>query len=235
MFYVQIPFEYYSLCKKLYLRNVGNFKVSVRFQDFTNFRSSQGFSCHFSKTQRFEHSFTCSLTFSFALLECPHFHNLHWKARFLWYSAFPFLLRIPKWSTGSTSTTQNPTVDGIYLCIDIFLQDLRKLGQFQSDYWTACSLLAYHENRIGGAVRILEGFLDWFWFHKLNGIFYNAQKLVESHDWTGFIFFFRNHFPSCSQLVSQWPYRESEKGNPILILPGVCMFFSILEFEGGKD
>ena len=73
--------------KNFILRNVGNFKVSVRFQDFTNFRSSQGFSSHFSKIQRAEHSFTCSLTFSFALLECPHFHNLHWKARFLWYSA----------------------------------------------------------------------------------------------------------------------------------------------------
>ena len=88
MFYVQIYFwKIFFMCKNYILRNIRNCKVSVRFQDFTNFRSSQGFSSHFSKIQRAEHSFTCSLTFSFALLECPHFHNLHWKARFLWYSA----------------------------------------------------------------------------------------------------------------------------------------------------
>ena len=49
--------------------------------------------------------------------------------------------------------------------------------------------------------------------------------LLISHDWTRFISFCGNHFPSCSQVVSQWPYCEVEKGNHILILPGVCMFF----------
>ena len=83
----KFSFEYYSLCKKLYLEKRSKFQSFNKIQDFTNFRSSQGFSSHFSKIQRAEHSFTCSLTFSFALLECPHFHNLHWKARFLWYSA----------------------------------------------------------------------------------------------------------------------------------------------------
>ena len=159
-----VGFKFWLLCmyRNYILRKIRNFKILVRFQDFTNFISSQGFSCHFSKIQRAGHSFTCSVTFSFALLECPHLHNLHWKAHFLHYSAFSFfLLRIPKWSTGSTSTTQNPTVNGIYICIDVFLQDLRKLGQFQSDYWAACSLLAYHKTRIVGRKRAYAWRISW--------------------------------------------------------------------------
>ena len=177
MFYVQIYFwKLLFMYKNYILKNIRNCKVSVRFQDSTNFISSQGFSCHFSKIQQAGHSFTCSLTFSFALLECSHLHNLHWKARFLYYSGFPFFpLRIPKWPTGSTITAQNPNFNGIYLWIYIFLQDLRKLGQFQSDYWAVCSLLAYHETLLGeGKGRVLEGFLACFWFLRLNCISYNV-------------------------------------------------------------
>ena len=43
---------------------------------------------------------SCSATFLLALFECPHLHNLHWKVRFLYFSAFPFFLRrIPNSST----------------------------------------------------------------------------------------------------------------------------------------
>ena len=158
------------------LRNIRNFKVSVRFQDFTNFISSQGFSCHFSEIQRAGHSFTCSLTFSFALLECPHLHNLHWKANFLHYSAFSFfLLRIPKWSTGSTSTTQNPTVNGIYICIDVFYKIFESWGNSNQIIEPLAPFLLITRHVLwDGKERMLEGFVDCFWFHILNCISYNA-------------------------------------------------------------
>ena len=131
-FMCKFSFEYYSLCKKLYLEKMFvNFKVLVIFQEFTNLRCSKGFGFHFSKLQRAGHSFTCSFTFSLALLERPHLHNLHWKASFLYFSTFPFfLLRIPKSSIGSTSTTENPIVNGMYLELIFFWKILESRGNF---------------------------------------------------------------------------------------------------------
>ena len=77
-----------------------NYKQFLTVQDFTNFRSAKGCGCQSSKIHMAGQFSSCSATFLLALFECPHLHNLHWKARFLYFSAFPFFLRrIPNSST----------------------------------------------------------------------------------------------------------------------------------------
>ena len=81
-----------------------NYKQFLTVQDLMNFRSARGCGCQSSKIHMAGQFSSCSATFLLALFECPHLHNLHWKARFLYFSAFPFFLRrIPNSSTCSTT------------------------------------------------------------------------------------------------------------------------------------
>ena len=78
-----------------------NYKQVLTVQDFTNFRSARSCGCQSSKIHIIgQVSPWWSATLLLALFECPHLHNLHWKVRFLYFSAFPFFLRrIPNSST----------------------------------------------------------------------------------------------------------------------------------------
>ena len=81
-----------------------NYKQFLPAQDFTNFSSARGCGCQSSKIHIAGQFSSWSATFLLALFECPHLHNLHWKAPFLYLSAFPFFLRrIPNSSTCSTT------------------------------------------------------------------------------------------------------------------------------------